>query len=604
MTTHRRSVAPTISFSDRPTIDWGTLPNAKKTQRTAKSLRDIQLPQSASGLTRDIPLGPYTQGLKLLYANSFGNGTVLYLVAAIGEGPVRSIIPAVNDVAMTLVSGSAINPSGSKYGTATGIECWVYDGSQNNFQETASGLQALDPTFVTTNADPNKGYNFLAYAVLKFTWPTVTEIGKITFSGEGYRDCFDSRTSTRGYTTNCALAIREVKTNTRWGLKLTSSQIDDVTYSTAANDCDVAVIPATPTSAATLANAGAGNVPTGTESYIYSCVDANGIETPTAQPASISIGTAAKVNVTLPAADSLTAKRVVYRSAVNQLAGYRKVGELAGNGGGTFQDNADATTWAAGVVPPTAFPQTTKRFEIGLLISTQTTAIDWLDTLRAHCVGVFTQDGGKYQLRINKVLPGGYTRAKFSEFHNWGGNNERPNVIARSIRWGRKRRRELFNEIEVQFTDAQNKFAPGSVVKQRASVAAGTEIPRRAVYRLPGILDSANAGRIATLLLNLAWDDAYFEFEADRTALAVLPWDVIALSGNGLSNQDVRVTAVRPTKTGTFVVRGNEYHDASNSDVLQGATRRSRRARSALRPAVFRRMFLAFSRRRMDFTSS
>jgi hypothetical protein len=105
---------------------------------------------------RDIPVGLYTQGLKLLYADDFNNHTVLYIVAAIGEGPLRSIIPSWNDVNLNLVSGSAINPSGAKYGSG-GLEVWVYDGSQFNFQETASGLFALDPTFVTTGTDPLKG---------------------------------------------------------------------------------------------------------------------------------------------------------------------------------------------------------------------------------------------------------------------------------------------------------------------------------------------------------------------------------------------------------------------------------------------------------------
>jgi hypothetical protein len=228
-------------------------------------------------------------------------------------------------------------------------------------------------------------------------------------------------------------------------------------------------------------------------------------------------------------------------------------------------------TWATGATPATSWPVTNKRFQIGMLISRQTSALDWLETLRAHCLGVFTQDGGKYQLQINKALPGGYVRQKYSEAHNWGGNNEAPNVIARSIRWGRKRRRELFNEIEIRFSDYNNAFAPGSIVKQRPNVAAGTEVARRAVYELPGVLDSAQAGVIGTIILNLEWDDAWFQWEADRTALKTLPWDVIALSGNGLSNQDVRVRSVTPTTRGTFLMRGSEYHDASNSATIQAS---------------------------------
>jgi hypothetical protein len=178
---------------------------------------------------------------------------------------------------------------------------------------------------------------------------------------------------------------------------------------------------------------------------------------------------------------------------------------------------------------------------------------------------VFTQENGKYQLRVNKKLPGGYQRQKFSEFHDWDGAGAKPNIVASGIRRGRKRPSEIFNEIEVQFTDNQNKFQQGSVVKRRAAVESGVEIARRSTFRLMGLFDSALAGRIATNILNLEWDDAWFEWPADRSAIATQIWDVVALTGAGVTSQDVRVRRLI-TRGNGFFLHGTEYHDASHSD--------------------------------------
>jgi hypothetical protein len=571
MTTHRRSIAPTIellrSSNDR-------LGHASECEEDAAdkqtSLREIQLPQSAAGLTRDIPLGPYTQGLKLLYAGDFNNGH-----GSLHRRRDRRRASAIDHSVMErreleLVSGSAINPSGAKYGAADSRSGSTTAVSSTFRRRRPDCSRSIRPS--SRRNGSVEGLQLSRLRRFEIHLSNATEIGKVTFSRRGLPRLYDGRTATRGYTMNCPLVIREVMTNTRWGMKANATTFIDDTFGTRRPTMRCRQLPErrprrrrrlrTPAPATCRSERRA----TSTRASTQAASRHQSV------PASILVsGTTAKINVTIPTGDSLTTKYNVYRSGINQLTNYHKVGELAGNTGGTFQDNVSAVTWATGATPATSWPVTNKRFQIGMLISQQTSALDWLETLRAHCLGVFTQDGGKYQLQINKALPGGYVRQKYSEAHNWGGNNEAPNVIARSIRWGRKRRRELFNEIEVQFTDYNNDFAPGSIVKQRAAVAAGTEVARRAVYRLPGILDSAQAGVIATLLLNLEWDDAWFEWEADRTALKTIPWDVVALSGNGLSNQDVRVRAVRPTKRGTFMLRGFEYHDASNSATIQGS---------------------------------
>src|SRR5687768_11669026 len=105
-------------------------PPPRPTRRTKRELKEIETNESAAGLSRDVLFGRTVQGLKLIYANSFSNGTLLYLVAAIGEGPLKSIVPRADDQLLTYVSGAASSTTGARYvGTSSFLTAWVYDGS-------------------------------------------------------------------------------------------------------------------------------------------------------------------------------------------------------------------------------------------------------------------------------------------------------------------------------------------------------------------------------------------------------------------------------------------------------------------------------------------
>ncbi|HWS72383.1 MAG TPA: hypothetical protein VN605_09720, partial [Thermoanaerobaculia bacterium] len=260
-----------------PSTPPPTVPSPRPTQRTTRTIREIQLQESAADQPREILFGRTTQGLKLLYANSFLNGTVLYLVAAIGEGPVRSITPRVDENAMLLQSGSAINPNGAYY-TWGAVKAYVYDGGQAaGTQEVASGLNgpSFDPTFNTQGP----AWTNLAYVVLVLTWnQSLSSLPKFTFDVEGYRDLYDPRTSTRGYSENTALVIRELMTNTRWGMQIAAANIDDQTFRDAADDCAVPLFPPSPGAAPGLSVvATAGNL-YGLFWYTYTNVHSNGME--------------------------------------------------------------------------------------------------------------------------------------------------------------------------------------------------------------------------------------------------------------------------------------------------------------------------------------
>jgi hypothetical protein len=548
--------------------------STRATQRTSPEPREVETNESAAGLTRDVLFGRTTQGMKLIYASSFANSQLLYLVAAIGEGPVQSIVPRVDDKPLAYASGAAGGTTGALYNGASNLmSVWVYDGSRTGFQETASQLSAFDPSWVTTAA-----YNNLAFAVIRLQYneQSLNSIPKVTFEVQGYRDVLlnpNGGAPSRGYTENAALIIREIMTNTRWGMKIPVANIDDATFGIAAADCATPVFAAPPTSpvnASVITGVG-GNL-NGIYRWRMTFVNANGVESAASPPAIgwITVnegGQPRNASLALPAGDALTATRKLYRASFHATAPiYRLVATFTGNSQTTYTDSMSDSAIAGQPVGSGVGPLSNIRYPLGINVGKQSTAADWLDTLRAHCLGVFTFEDGKYQLRIDKALPGGTEKAKYSELHNLT-TGAKPNVVPGSVRWGRKRRSELFNEVEIHYTDLQNNYAQGTVVKSRQAVINGTEVARRATYELPGLFDNSVAARVATQMLNLAWDDASFDWETDRSAIRTTPWDVVQLTGGGLVDQDVRVRSIVATPAG-FKISGTEYNPNSYSDAV------------------------------------
>jgi hypothetical protein len=557
----RRAVGEPKKKDDPPTGDGDgddSTPTPASTRRTVKEPREILLNQSAAGLERDIAFGQCLQGTKWLYANTFQNGTVFYGVAAISEGPIRKIVPRADGTRLSVFSGSETNPSGTQYRSSNGrIKVWVYDGSQTNTQETASGLFALDPTWITDGTD--SPYDYLAFAVVRVAFQIDTQVNvpSFDFELEGYRDLYDPTDTTRKYSTNRALWIREILTNTRWGRKLAEAKINDTVWATATTDCREAIFPATPSTGPTLADGGAGTL-TGTFTYKYTNVR-NNVQTLPSSASSPIVVSSKKVDVTVPAGDSFTTHQRIYRSSDGVT--YKLCGTLTGSGGGVFTDNTASI--GANAIAPTRAPIAEKRYEGGgILISRKASGLDWINTLRVECLGVLQWNDGKLGLFINKAFSG--TPKVYRDTHDGA---TKPNVNADSITWGRKPRHDLPNCVEVRYTDIQNGYQTASVVKQRAAVTAGTELERRSVFDLRGIGDSSYAGRIATSLLNLFWDDMEGEFVASRDAIESLPWDVATLYGGGLSGQQIRIRKIRG-KGEDFRITFTEYQDASYSDAI------------------------------------
>jgi YVTN family beta-propeller protein len=518
---------------------------------------------SALGQPIDVPLGPFQQTKNdIIFAGSYANDTIAYLSVLIGEGPIEALTPRYDAKDMTLVSGN-------HWSDPTGLlQCWVYDGTQTTL-DASNGLAALDPS----RYDDREIHHGIAHVLWRIQFDTnnMNTVPTFTYRGKGNKAILDVRTGTRIYTENDALIIREVISNETWGIRVPNtvdnfddSRVTEGGFGFAADICDEHIFPPTPVLPPVLSinhSATGDPIAPGVYSYTYTCLNGNGVETVESPAATILVTAPSTVSVALPSGGANTRTRRVYRTAIGGSLHYF-VGDDAfdyfhnSDGFSVIDVTANSTAITRPNPPQSAPPP--ERYRMGGLLSRQASGDDWLNTFRAHCMGVITQDNGRYQLRIERKLPAGYQRARFST--KWTGGNP-PNVDPATVRRGRKKREQMFNQVVLYYTDTNNEYASDFVTVSRPEVDAGIAIPVPTTYHCEFALDRSTAVRLATTLLNVAWADWMVDFRANRSAIGALPGDVIAFTGAGVADQDVRLQSIA-TAGDDFDLMGIEYDDA------------------------------------------
>jgi hypothetical protein len=163
-------------------------------------------------------------GTIVFVETSGSNNTYLYLCLVLGEGEVQSIGDVyIDDVLLT---------SGSQHFNYVTVDKKIGTDAQ-----AASTVLTDAPSWGST--DKLSGIAYLGVR-LTYNADVFSGIPTITADVQG-RKVYDPRTSTTAYSSNPALCLRDYLTNTRYGKGLLTSVIDDVTFSAAANDCDVDV---------------------------------------------------------------------------------------------------------------------------------------------------------------------------------------------------------------------------------------------------------------------------------------------------------------------------------------------------------------------------
>jgi hypothetical protein len=137
-----------------------------------------------------------------------------------------------------------VGPNGVKYNFGAGnVYCQAYMGHQTNQPNTVAGggydtgLHANDPVWgPSAEGLPYVGGCTYVYLKIEYNTTTFPAEPEIRFTVNGKNDIFDPRTGTTGFTTNWALIVGDVITNTEFGLGDPTVNQDQLIA--AANICD------------------------------------------------------------------------------------------------------------------------------------------------------------------------------------------------------------------------------------------------------------------------------------------------------------------------------------------------------------------------------
>ena len=181
----------------------------------------------------------------LVYISTTGTkNEYLHMVIALAGHEVEEIGDVYfNDELVLTGSGSAA--SGKYAGYAE-----IYKKLGGDTQTVETNLEAATSALTDgkwTSAHRLRG---IAYVYVRLIWNAEVFVGgipNVSAIVKG-KKVYDPRTSTTAYSANAALCLRDYLTDTRLGLAMDSSEIDDTSISTAANICDeqVQVLPLSP----------------------------------------------------------------------------------------------------------------------------------------------------------------------------------------------------------------------------------------------------------------------------------------------------------------------------------------------------------------------
>ena len=200
-------------------IDIPEQPNLDQEARSALVNKNSNIEQ--------IPViyGTRRVGGTIVFVETSGSkNTYLYLCLVLGEVEVQAIGNVyIDDVLLT---------SGSRH-----FNYVTVDKKLGSDTQSASTVLTAAPSWGST--DKLSGVAYLGVR-LTYNADVFSGIPTITADVQG-RKVYDPRTGTTAHSSNPALCLRDYLTNTRYGKGLPASVIDDVTFSAAANDCDVTV---------------------------------------------------------------------------------------------------------------------------------------------------------------------------------------------------------------------------------------------------------------------------------------------------------------------------------------------------------------------------
>jgi len=181
----------------------------------------------------------------LLYISTTGTkNEFLHLIIGLAGHEVEEIGDVYfNDELALTGSGSAAS------GRFTGF-AQIYKKLGSDTQTVETNLQAATSGLVNGAWTANHRLRGIAYLYVRLTWSEKVWVGgipNVTAIVKG-KKVYDPRTATTGYSANAALCLRDYLTDTRLGMGMDATEMDDTAFIAAANICDenVQIAPASP----------------------------------------------------------------------------------------------------------------------------------------------------------------------------------------------------------------------------------------------------------------------------------------------------------------------------------------------------------------------
>lgn len=187
----------------------------------------------------------------LVYISTTGTkNEYLHLVIALAGHEVEGIgdIYFNDELALSdpTYSGSGSAASGRFAGYAE-----IYKKLGSDTQTVETNLESATSGLTNGKWTSNHRLRGIAYLYVRLTWNEKVWVGgipRVAAMVKG-KKVYDPRTATTAYSSNAALCLRDYLTDTRLGMAMDSSEMDDTAFTAAANICDeqVQILPASPT---------------------------------------------------------------------------------------------------------------------------------------------------------------------------------------------------------------------------------------------------------------------------------------------------------------------------------------------------------------------
>ena len=189
-------------------------------------------------MTRQVAYGTVRMTRSLVYTEATDNDDMLHLIFAVAGHEINSFESfLINEDSVTIDADGFVEQDKYKSGSTSYIRLKTHLGTDDQTADT--DLISESDGLWTTN-HRLRGIAYI-YARLKFSndiFPNGIPTISAVIQG---KKVYDPRTTTTAFSANSALCIRDYLTNTRYGLGVKTSEVNDTSFIAGANVCDEVV---------------------------------------------------------------------------------------------------------------------------------------------------------------------------------------------------------------------------------------------------------------------------------------------------------------------------------------------------------------------------